>query len=242
LCELCTGDVVDALIRLPLDVAELSQEIGRSLGGAEREPVAHVKPGSSPPIQLELEALRALIVHETTSWAVAVARDAREDLNTIKLHHARIGYQVKVACVLLRAHLPRFLALGPTEYRARSLGIRRAEGHPDDVATRYGDDYWTTRDGATAAVLLVQLHQRAWRTCRRHTTALPVFAKCPHCTQFALRRYPGDGDAQCMACHRPVAEEDLNQLRQVAARISTEADRQAVAAVFSPASRSTASR
>jgi hypothetical protein len=234
LCPRCVGEVDDALIHLPLDVAELTKDLGRPLSIGEQENLAHAKPGSSPPIRVELEALRALIVHETVSWAVAVGRDLDLPINQFEVAHSRLGFRVKVSCMVLRANLPTLLALGPTEYRARSLGTNRAEGRPDELVTRYGDDCWTTRDGIEGALLLLQLHRKAWSTAKRHTAPLPTFVKCPNCRQFAVRRYPGDTHGRCMVCRHPVSEQHLDVLRAVASRINTAADREAVAAIFKP--------
>jgi hypothetical protein len=155
-------------------------------------------------------------------------------INQFEVAHSRLGFRVKVSCMVLRANLPTLLALGPTEYRARSLGTNRAEGRPDELVTRYGDDCWTTRDGIEGALLLLQLHRKAWSTAKRHTAPLPTFVKCPNCRQFAVRRYPGDTHGRCMVCRHPVSEQHLDVLRAVASRINTAADREAVAAIFKP--------
>lgn len=224
LCVRCTGLVEAALVALPMDVAEITKEIGKPLGGAQEEQTAHAKPGPTLPIREDREALRALIDHETCAWARAVADTAGVRWSRYLEEHSRVGSRVGVACALLRYRLTTFLALGPYEYRARSLGVRRTDGHDEDVVTRYGDDYWTTRDGIEGALLLVRLHERAEAMARKHEAPMPVFARCPDCREFALRRYPGHSHATCQTCGHEAPVEHLDVLREAARRCNNARD------------------
>jgi hypothetical protein len=224
LCVRCVGQVEAALIALPMDVAEITKEIGKPLGGAKEEQTAHPKPGPTLPIQEDREALRALIDHEACAWARAVAFAAGVPWSRYSEEHSRLGSRVEVACALLRYRLTTFLSLGPYEYRARSLGVRRTDGHDEEVVTRFGDDYWTTRDGVEGALLLVRLHERAETMARQHAAPMPVFARCPSCREFGLRRTPGEEHATCQTCGHQAPVEHLDVLREAARRCNTPRD------------------
>jgi hypothetical protein len=226
LCPVCTAEVGHALRHLPGDVAELTSIIGRPLSSALREPITGPKLGPRMPIREDIEALRTLIIHEVCSCARAVARDADVSWDRFDEEHSRIGDRVQRACQLLTYRLPRFLDLGPTEYRARSLGVRRTDGHDPDTTTRYGDDYWITRDGVDSAISLLGLHRRAYIAAQRHTTLVPVYGYCPNCGRGpeVLRRELGKGHADCKHCHHRVSEQWCDVLKTAAANCHTDRD------------------
>lgn len=214
LCEIDVDKVKDALERLPGDVVELTALLAKPLTYELGDVVSTGKgPRPTIPIREHLHALRDLIVFEAFSWARSVVQDQGEDLSTLEAHHSRIGYRTDVSCMILRRYLPVLLNLGPVEHRARSLSIRRTDGHDEDVATRYGDDYWTTRIGLDGALVLLDLHEKAWKIAQRHTTPVPVFVPCPRCSFLALKREVGSGTAECSWCHHVVSEKHLDTLQ-----------------------------
>jgi hypothetical protein len=218
LCEICESKVLDALIHLPGDITELTQLIGKPLSGELHEFTSGRKPGPSVPIQVHLEALRSLIDHETTSWAKSTAEADGVAWNSLKMHRSRAEYRVKAACCLLRTHMPVFLGLGKVEHRARSLGIRRGDGHDPEVATRYNDDIWIHRDGLEGAILLLDLHQKAWRIGQHHQTPETIFDPCRRCQNYnVLQRWPGEGLAKCSYCHHEVSLDHIDAIRSALA-------------------------
>jgi ribosomal protein S14 len=213
LCGVCEDQVKNALLHLPGDVAELSALVGKPLSQALTERVSSNGPGPTLPLREHLFALSELIDHETSSWAASLAHEIDLEWSTLSAHRSRIGHRVKLACGILRTWLPAFLELGPTEHRARSLGVRRTDGHDEEVATRYGDDYFITRDGLQGAIVLLDLHEKAWRVAQRHTSAVHVAFPCRRCGHKALYRELGKGDAQCRHCFHEVSEKHLDVLK-----------------------------
>ena len=219
LCERCQGKLLDALVHLPGDVAELTTLLARPMTVEFTELVTCPSPEPAIPLRVDVEALRALIDHETSSWARSVADDDRVQLNRAQVVYLNPIYpagqwlRVAAACFVLRTHLPVLLEMGPTEHRARSLGVRRTDGHDEDTTTRYADDYWTTRDGLTGAILLINLHQRAWRWAARHTNPHREQMPCRGCGRLALRRWPGADHAKCSYCGHTVPEDHLDVLK-----------------------------
>lgn len=219
LCTICESKVLDALIHLPGDVEELTQLIGKPLSGGVQEYISGQKPGPSIPVQVHLEALRALIDHETMSWAKSTAEaDGFAKWSSLQMHQSRPAFRVKAACCLLRQHLPVFLSLGPVEHRARSLGVRRGDGHDEEVMTVYGDDYWVTRDGLEGAILLLDLHSKAWKIAQRHQTPTTESIPCRSCGWMTLRRFPGDSRVKCSYCGHEIGEDDLDVLKSALAK------------------------
>lgn len=215
LCEVDTDKVRDALERLPGDTAELTTLLGKPLHHEFGDVISRSRPGGTLPLREHIHSLRALIDHEVTSWARSVGDDSRVEISretriALNPSHTKIGLRVQAASELLRRHLPVLLELADVEHRARSLGVRRGDGHDEDVATRYGDDIWVTRDGLAGALGLLDLHEKVWRLAARHTSPVRVFIPCPQCGYMALKRELGDGKANCSWCHHTVSEKHLS--------------------------------
>jgi len=213
LCEIDYDKVKNALLHLPGDVAELTSLIGKPITHALTERLSSARPGPSMPIREHLHALNELIDFETNAWAGSLAAHLGLEWSTLSQHHSRAGRRVQIACALLGVWLRAFLELGPTEHRARSLGVRRTDGHDEDIVTRYGDDYFVIRDGLQGAILLLDLHEAAWRIAQRHTSEVHVAFPCRRCGYMALYRELGKGTAVCRHCFHEVSEEHLDILK-----------------------------
>lgn len=212
LCQVCISAVDGALTHLPLDVVELTLMIGRTPEATTLETtrIALSAPGPTLPVREHLEALRNLIDHEVDCWSRAVGYDTGEAWSQRRpdLRRARIGHRVQAGCRFLRPRLSQLLALGPTEHRARSLAINRGDGHAEDTTTRYGDDLWTVRTGLDGAVLLLELHEKAWTVARRSERAERMHLPCTSCGYLELRHVPGEDEVWCAHCRdrRPWAD------------------------------------
>lgn len=216
LCPVCISAVDSALIHLPGDVRELTGLIGRDPSGSllETVRVSVRAPEPSLPIRENIEALRALIVHEADSWATSVARAEGVDWSTLAAQRASIERRVDDAAKLLRYRLSALLALGPVEHRARSLGVRRGDGHDPDIATVCGDDYWITRTGLDGALVLLQLHERAWVAADRSERAERMHLPCKTCGWSELRHVPGEPEVWCAHCAARARWDDYCVLRE----------------------------
>lgn len=217
LCPICISAVDSALIHLRGDIVELTGMIGREPDGSTLEAtrISVSAPGPSLPIREGIEALRALIDHEVNSWATSVAREQGvTSWSTLAARRATIERRVDDAAKLLRHRLSGFLALGPTEHRARSLTARRSDGHDPDTCTRYGDDYWTTRTGLDGALLLLQLHERAWTLAGRSTRAERMHLPCKTCSWLELRHETGGSEVWCGHCGARTKWADYQLLRE----------------------------
>lgn len=220
LCRVCISAVSSALSHLELDVTmDLDDLIGRLPDGSTLEStrIALSAPGSVPPIRLEIEALRALIVHEACAWAGSVADAVRLEWTVPPDYGARIK-RLPRAADLLRHQLSTFLSLGETEHRARSLTARRCDGHDEQIATVFGDDIWTTRTGLEGAVLLLELHEMAWSLADRADRSEPLFMPCTACCYMTMRHMPGEDEVWCTHCRDRRSWEDYTVLREYTAR------------------------
>jgi hypothetical protein len=216
LCPDCAGLVRDAVVHLPLDTAELSTLMQPSTAIRLRDPDApaapRIKLHSPVPIRTDVEALRALILHETTMAAADLAVHVRVPWSPRAARQSRIGDAVKRSCLLIGRWLPWFLDMPAMTYPARSLTARRADGHDPDTTTRDRADYWTTRDGADRAMVLLDLHERVYQLAGRiRSDRLPE--PCPVC-QRALYREHARGIVKCSAGHQ-MDDDDYDEFTQV---------------------------
>jgi hypothetical protein len=212
-CKIDYDKIKNALLHLPGDVAELSALIGKPITHALSERLSSSRPGPSIPLREHLHALSELIDFETNAWAGSLAAEMGLEWSSLSMHHSRAGRRVQLATNLLGVWLSAFLELGLTEHRARSLGVRRTDGHDEATVTRYGDDYFTSRDGLQAAILLLNLHEVAWRIAQRHTAEVHIAFPCRRCGFLALYRELGKGTAHCRHCFHEVSEQHLDVLK-----------------------------
>lgn len=202
-CKGCGLATTTALRSLPYDYADLSKLLVPSGERKFRDPelpASSGKPESKLPLRIDVLSLQELIDYEACVWAEAVADQDGVEWDSFAAEHSRPQDRIQRACDLLGYRLPTLLALGPTEHRARSLTERRTDGHDPDLTTRSGDDYWVTREGWQAALLLRSLHQKAERICGRDEgTRLPT--PCPYCNRRGLVRDHRANQVACRECH-----------------------------------------
>lgn len=217
LCGGCVSAVSGSLTHLPLDVVELTLMIGRAPEATTLETtrIALSAPGPRIPVRENVAALRALIDHEVDCWSRAVAYDTGEAWTRPRrdLRRSRIGYRVAAGCGFLRPRLSRLLQLGLVEHRARSATANRVDGHDEDTTTRYGDDYWTSRTGLEGALLLLDLHERAWALAGRSEREERMHLPCTTCGQLALFHDPGGDEVWCVHCRARTRWSDYQVLR-----------------------------
>lgn len=210
LCTICTLRVEQALVALPMDVAELTVLMGQSIAQppTDREMVSSSSELGIP-IRADLEALRALIDHELYSWADATAEAMGTGHPGVMV---RMSARVAACAGFLRGALPTFLALGDTRHLARSTGEDPTEGHDPDTTTRYRDDWYTVRDGLTGALTLLGLHAGAYRLAARSARPDRSPMPCPKCQMQGLLRWHGRRHRQCEHCGNRVLEDDYDVL------------------------------
>lgn len=226
LCGSCTRHVGYAIAQLPGDVTELSSAellapTGERHLADPRMPLPpRGKPGPETPLRDDVYSLVELIDAEVTMWATSVARSAGMDGSgsgewlPINLRDMTRARRVEQCCQLLGHRLPYLLGLPSVEHPARSKTARRADGHDPDLTTRYGDEYWTNRDGVEGALLLLKLHRDAEHyTGRKPADRVPL--PCPRCRRPALIRLhnqgdPGGGYVDCRACHHRMTDQEYD--------------------------------
>lgn len=202
LCLVCAGRAGQAVAELPRDYTELSLILGRtSIGGGE--PVAGT-PGLSVPVRLDVEALRAGMVAETTCWAEVVAERIGVTWNSDLMdRHTRPGWALQRACHLLAAAMSPWLAV---------RDWTRMMWHPDGQAADP-----EPQDGVDGAIALIELHHQARRLCgvTRLVHRMPV--PCITCGRRALHRDNGDDQVYCTYCDRVYSGGDYSQVVSVLA-------------------------
>lgn len=205
---LCRGDVARltaALGELPELVARLHALHLPSLAVKYRDMDISGGGELHPPIPLDVhaDALIRLIDHEVSFWAnvvaVRVGLTATGDWNTDLAGALPQGQRIQEGAQLLAFRVDTWLREGPREYEARSLGARRWDGHDEDTTTRRGAEVWCQRDGATAAVHLLDLHAKAQRaTAGDASDWLPT--PCGHCGARTVFRRHLLGHVRCRSC------------------------------------------
>jgi hypothetical protein len=220
LCPTCLRHIGYALGSIPWDVAELTTLLVPSMEVRYRDPDMPTGPGGKkhPPLELNVhaEALRALIDHEVTTWAEFVAEEAGVPWDSSTAAAQRLGRRVQDGCQLLAHRLPWLLGIPEREYEARSTGEHPTDGHDPDQITYDGSRYWLRRDGVTAALLLLRLHEQVQRfTGRAPADRLPV--PCPACLLRGLHREHPRGAGRpgrvvCRACWREMTDDAYEHL------------------------------
>lgn len=234
LCPTCIRYLRYALAALPLDVAELTTLLVPSMQISYRDPdmPAPTRSKKHPPLPMDgnAEALRALIDHEVTCWAEAVADEAGVDWSSHWANRSRIGSRVQVACQLLGHRLDWLLGMPPVRYPARSTGEHPTDGHDPDLVTVDDLDYWTVRDGTDAALLLLDLHRQTERFVGRAAAdRCPV--PCPRCQRQSLfREHPrvvvsgtvrlgSAGQVVCRVCWAQLTDDEYGQLTDITCQL-----------------------
>lgn len=197
LCPGCVRNVGYALGALPGDVTELFTLLAPSMAVRYRHPDIPATPRvkKAPlPIALAPLTLIELIDHELGVWAASVAEATGGRSEYVRHLAAPLEQRVLDAAWFLRTNLTRLLQVGEVEHPARSLKVRRGDGHErlrlgwgwvGDQRARH--DWWTTRTGVTGALLLWDLHLQAERIAGR-TPADGVPVPCPKCMRRTLVR------------------------------------------------------
>lgn len=201
LCPSCSGRLGLALDELPRLVAELSLASIPTMEVQYRTVDITSSAPLYPPIPIDeqADALIRLIDHEVTTWAELVADAAGLAWSSADAAASRWGHRIQASCQLLGYRRDQWLALPAHEYRARSLTVNPWSTAGEDDVTRYGDDYWCSRDGVDAAVLVLDLHHRASRfTGGGAADHIPI--PCGYCNNRTLRRDHESGVVRCRTC------------------------------------------
>jgi hypothetical protein len=184
LCAPCRVRVAEALTQLPSDLVHLALQLPKPPpGGSGHETgrIALSSPRSEPPWRQHVIDLMEDIERYSGAWAAALA----EHLGIEVPLAGRWGHRVRVACTVLRAHLPALFCMPEVE--------------PD-------------RDGIAGALELLWLHERAMAVIGRQRAAPREQVRCPSCRQRDLRMQLDEGYALC-SCGKRVAEHDLRAMK-----------------------------
>jgi hypothetical protein len=217
LCPACRARLHEALTRLP---SLMPLSVGRHVTFEIRYKELSVTIPRSPfrpvPIDLELDALLRLVEHETTSWAemLSDSRDtptaAADSPASMTLHDRVAG-----ACQTLDLGVDAWLTMTPQVYRARSLGIQRGLGHAGEHLTYDGRDLWTERDGATAALVIMGLHERACQQLAggplREREKEPCWVR--ECRMRTVFRVHEENRVVCETCNATRSDDSWDEYR-----------------------------
>lgn len=191
ICRPCVETVRDGIAQLPDDVTHLRLLLPPSMAVRYRDPgipdQPRIKLHAPIPLRLDPLALIELIDHEVCAWAESVCREVGIGWSRHHADRLRMQDRITRAADVLLAHLPVLLGLGDTEHPARSLGLRRADGHDPDRTVRAPWDYMVTRTGCEGALVLLDLHAKAVRKVGAAPSTAAIMA-CPRCHRRSLLR------------------------------------------------------
>lgn len=232
LCPTCTRHLHWALQALPVDIADLTVAMNTPhLEIRYREPdmptQPRVKKGSPAAFDIHIEALRALIDHETGTWADHLADHLHLTWSQHVARAQRVGARVQYACRFLDTHLPELLRLPAHTYRCQSTGERPEDGHDPDTVTVKAGHVWIERSGLDAALLLLRLHEQVEHVVgRAPSDRLPI--PCPACHRTTLFREHGvpnvvtatlrpgrEGRVVCRSCWHQMSDDAYARLQDV---------------------------
>jgi ribosomal protein L37AE/L43A len=178
LCEGCRNRSRRELYLLRYDYVDLSQLIAKRSGVSEAK-IARPKPGSVPPIDVEIFTLRSVIA----SAARSAEDGLRRQLGMVRVPSSvkvREGYGLSDSVGFLHPRVDDVARMGPF------VGLWGSEG-PSEA------------DGAQVLALFGELHRRARKACGIEPKVIRVPGVCASCSVPALRRYDDNPDR--IWCH-----------------------------------------
>lgn len=179
-CETASAAVIG---RLPFDYFDLMRHCERR-HGARQAGIARQVPGSSPPIDLHIDALARSIAWTLTTWEPAVREAARLAPETTRA--VRQGWAVSTAAAVLAAHV------------ATLAGLRAVPCYADGPAVPP-----VTRDGLDAIAECHRLHQRTAAALGIAQVVIILPGLCSNgCNGSTLRRIAGAETVWCGSCNR----------------------------------------
>lgn len=169
-CDGCRGRLSIALDELPGIFAGYT--LARPPSASTRYDATKTSGGghldhSPVPLELRWDAAHRYVEHEAGVWADVVA----DTVGLVEAGEWNGDPSLREACQLLGYRMDQWLPLPAIEYRARSIGDEPWRGHNPDTTTRDGRDWWCTRDAATAAAELVDLHRGLVRARAEYLTS-----------------------------------------------------------------------
>lgn len=179
LCWHCHGAIEATILELPRDVYDLSQAIGRHNAPPERSG-AHAKPGSKPPINLLIDALRSQIVYTASVWE-EIVRD-HDNLSPRRSGAMREMSSIVGSVQILAPRVDLLAALPPSD------------GYFDGVEAGL-----VTRRGFDGLRRLVGLHDLVRRILGHGPAVVRLPGTC-RCGAATLRRESGSDTVWCDTC------------------------------------------
>lgn len=204
LCPSCELVVADAISNLPHDYVSLRIAQYRGLSPAMGEVVSLSK-DPPVPISLTFATLADQIEITTTTFAEPVAEKLGIDWDQavtpqiVSRHGATPRYRGPVvldkAAKLLTDTIYTLVSLPTWEYRL------------------WGEEGWdlVEVDGASAALMLLALHQATRATLGLTRAAATMQAECPYCEAQSLVKQAGNDLIQCQLCARWFSESEYKQ-------------------------------
>lgn len=190
LCWHCSGLVEAAVLELPRDVYDLSQAIARHNAPQERSGATN-KPGSKPPINLLIDALRSQIVYTASVWEEVV----RDHANLPPRRAGAMREGPSIVCSV-RILAPRVDLLA---------ALPHADGYFDGTEAGI-----VRRRGMDGIRRLVGLHEIV-RRALGHTTSVVRLPGACACGAEALRREHGSDTVWCDICERRWTYDDYTR-------------------------------
>lgn len=183
LCSECCRAVRIDLGLLTYDYVDLSQLIARRDQPPDAR-IARPKPKSQPPIDLDVDSLRADIAETLWIWQQAVSW-ARGLPAPDQDMAARAGWRVAFAVAALLPRVQLWADLPP-------IGAFH-DGR---------DEPLTWMDGFAGIERLRMLHRRARRHAAIVPTNISLPGQCPQCSTHSLFRADGTDNVSCGNCRR----------------------------------------
>jgi hypothetical protein len=227
LCGGCRRTLAYALDELPRQVLAVEAEQLPKLAIIYRQDDCSGGGEIHAPIPLDthLDAIVRLIDHEVCTWADFVADAMSLPWSAMATRMSRTIDRVTRGSILLRRNTSWLLALGPHEYRARSLGENPWSGQGRGVVVRRdGTDFWVERDGPAAAIRILELF-RATQEATGQIATTRLRTPCRHCHCRTLNRDHTRNLITCSTCGNQASverhEQDERNLIATAGRVAS---------------------
>lgn len=183
LCWACTRAVRRAVRGLPTDYVRLETMLGEDSGA--HEVMVSGSTDLPVPLRLDIAALQGDIDLEVTRWAEPVAEMRQLTWDTRVMGRTRPAFRIKRASAVLAFGLDALIGMGPVAVL----------GWCDPVGFEAIE-----LDGVEAALLLLDLHRRAWQMAHGSSGTVRLPLPCPSCETRDLVMRNLDSNVRCRSC------------------------------------------
>jgi len=204
LCDGCRNRVRRELNLLRYDYVDLSQLIPKTDARGDAR-IFRPKPGSSPPLDVQVFTLREQIAGVARCAELALRRHLGMALPSVKV---REGYGLSDAVSYLHPRVDDLARMPPFE------ALWGSQGAVGAVVDKL--------DGAAVLMLFGALHRQARKMCGLDPRTIRVPGSCPSCSVPALKRLDDDpGRLWCQNCNLQLTRQEyLNAQRMLFAPVT----------------------